>query len=202
MKIERRFHARSLVLGLGGLLVLVAAATPSLKANDMTYNYTGAPFTNGGGGHPFTGDSLTASFTLSSALPDNQTSANDLSLVVSWTISDGAGHTASSTNGGSLADFTLSTNNLGIITAWNISATDSGDYEAFYTNYPELYGQVDGANRSGYGEGWNETRGTFGPAPVPEEPAAFDLVMCTALIALIALAIKARNGSTLHGVSC
>jgi len=103
--------------------ICILSSAPSASA-DVTYNYTGSPFTNCNGSYPAscTTEEVTASFTLSAPLGDNL-SAYTASLT-SYSFSDGYQTLNSGDSTGGLQVWTDASGN---ITAWDAGAIVCND---------------------------------------------------------------------------
>jgi hypothetical protein len=99
-------------------LAVLAVSPAALLADTYVYTYTGLDFTDASGPYT-TSDSVTGSFTLSSALPDDLTSFTTIAPV-SFSFSDGV-DTISNTSFDLDGDsFAVETDGSGNITAWSI----------------------------------------------------------------------------------
>jgi hypothetical protein len=103
-----------------GLLSLGVINGNSARA--AVYDYTGNDFNSFFGSTYTSSDSVTASFSFSSVLPDNLSNAN-LSPET-FSISDGVQTITNSSTGAHVAFFELSTNSSGAIVGWNIVIYD------------------------------------------------------------------------------
>jgi len=170
-------HLNNLFSGLAAALLLTVPAMA-----DVTYNYTGYDFNTFTGTDFNAGDSVTGSFTLTSALGDNLGGANIALSSVGFSFSDGVDTITNTTPG--INDCFCSptidiwTNGSGQITNWEISLT-AGELGSENITAENYYGGIfagnviedsgfisagEQASTSGSAGEWN----VGSPATVPE----------------------------------
>lgn len=206
------------------LTISVLSLAPAMRADSVTYTYTGTAYTNCYGSYaPSSGpctDQETISFTVASALaPDlNEDIIN--SLVTSFSFSDGSGLVITQANDSGGAAFWVSTDASGDIDEWTVDAgingptttfsailsyngfdfasTTAGSTDASFTNVPdasECGFDLSPANCSSLNVGY--VSGDPGSWSVPE-PSSLAL-LAIGFVALITLRTRRRTGVLLSG---
>jgi hypothetical protein len=157
---------------LGGLAAFILAL-PSMASSVYTYTYTGNDFESSPSGPYTDSDSVTGSFTLSSALGDNLVDAPFTPS--SYSFTDGVQTFSSTSSPATEETFEVSTNASGAIVAWSVSlGTGPPDSDSVSTFTTEDVGMLDeGFGGEGFNLGdagtWAETVSSGGgTSPVPE----------------------------------
>jgi hypothetical protein len=179
-----------------GVVLVLATAARTAKAGSITYTYTGNDFNVVTGSYT-TEDFLSASFTLSSPLPDDLKLNDESGLIESWTMWDGLELDTPFTEAeDTINSFEISTDDTGNITDWLITATTS---VAPYT--PHLISEWTGAGGTNgdFVEGQNpvpllaknvDSPGVWTASP---EPSTKALMLTSGVILLFAIRRKHRE---------
>jgi hypothetical protein len=174
---------------LPAILLLAAFGTTAAHADSATYTYTGLDFTVTDGGPISDSDYITATITLSTALPANQPLTNDEGELTSWTISDQYS-TYYSTDPDVLPNDTqlfLETTDS-VITDWEFSISELGEIILRTINAaPNVFDETSNLN-DGYGAYNTGTPGSWATVssvpPSTPEPSTCVLVFSGVILVI------------------